>query len=134
MTTSTNRKWESLESCGLILGKVSQHFLNQTRSSLYSNLYYLALNLSHNPPTLLAFYHLLALLALEFAQVPGFHTEGGGPWNPPPSPPSFRKLENLYSLILMHDTVAMPHKLLPTPSHQKILYETLDTVMVIMMT
>ena len=29
------------------------------------------------------------------------------------SPPLPRKFENLYSLILMHDAVAVPHKLLP---------------------
>ena len=41
---------------------------------------------------------------------PGFHTEGWGPWN-------FSPPENLYSVILklenLHDTVAVPHKLLP---------------------
>ena len=39
--------------------------------------------------------------------IQGF-TQGVGPWNPPPAP-------NFYSLILMHDAVAMPHKLLPPP-------------------
>ena len=43
--------------------------------------------------------------------------------SPPPPPP--RKLENLYSLIFMHDAVAVPYmyKLLPLPP--KFLYETL---------
>ena len=41
----------------------------------------------------------------------------GGPWN---FPPPQKKLENLYNLMLMHDTVAVPHKLLPPhPLHQK---------------
>ena len=72
---------------------------------------------------------LLALISREYAQLivlwivvfkhyskklrecSGFHTEGGGPGIPPP--------ENLYSLILMHDTVAVPHKLLPPPPPSK---------------
>ena len=62
----------------------------------------------------------------------GLHTEGWGPGFPPPSRNQkncmvpYSKLENLYSLILMHDAVAMPHKLLP-PS-PKNLYETLLVV------
>ena len=62
------RKWESLESCGLTLGKVSQHFINQTRASLYASLFFHAFHLSVDTANLLAFYHLLSLLALEFAQ------------------------------------------------------------------
>ena len=50
----------------------------------------------------------------------------GGPGIVPPKP-QFphppRKLENLYSLILMHDTVAVAHKLLPPHPHQNILYK-----------
>ena len=49
---------------------------------------------------------------------PGFHTEEA---LESPSPP--RKLENLYSLILMYDALLVPHKLLL--SCQEILYETL---------
>ena len=59
----------------------------------------------------------------------GFHTEGGGPWNFPPPSVQFstpRKLENLYSLMVMHDAVAVSHKLLPP--HQKVLNETLFCV------
>ena len=37
------------------------------------------------------------------------------------------KLDNLYSLILMHDAVAVPHKLLPP--NKKILYETLTHIL-----
>ena len=59
-----------------------------------------------------------------------------GPWSfiqrgtltvpPPPSinpPPPPRILENLYSLILMHDAVVVHHKFPPPPN---ILYETLQ--------
>ena len=38
-------------------------------------------------------------------------------------PPENLKM-SLYSLILMHDAMAVPHKLLPPP-HKQILYETL---------
>ena len=68
MTVILCRKWESLHSCGLTLGKVSQRFINQTKSVLYPNLYSHALHLSTNRDNLVAFYHLLGLLALEFAQ------------------------------------------------------------------
>ena len=43
----------------------------------------------------------------------GFIQRVGGPWNPPP-PENFK---NLYSLVLMHDAVAVPHKLLPPPKN-----------------
>lgn len=68
MTIILYRKWESLHSCGLTLGKVSQRFINQTKSVLYPNLYSHTLHLSMNRDNLAAFYHLLGLLALEFAQ------------------------------------------------------------------
>lgn len=62
-------RWESLATCNLSLGRVSQHFINQTRGSLYSSLVFLATHLSPDHVTILAYYHLLALLSLEFAQL-----------------------------------------------------------------
>ena len=59
--------WESLESCGLTLGKVSQRFLNKTRSTLYSHLFDHAQVLSTNDENLKAFYQLLFLITLEFS-------------------------------------------------------------------
>ena len=43
--------------------------MNQTRVSLYPSLVFLGLNLSLDPRNVLAFYQLLALLSVEFAQV-----------------------------------------------------------------
>ena len=56
-----------MESCDLTLGKVSQRFLNKTRSSLYNHLYDHALALSTRDENLKAFYQLLFLLTLEFS-------------------------------------------------------------------
>ena len=56
-----------MESCDLTLGKVSQRFLNKTRSSLYTHLYDHALALSMRDENLKAFYQLLFLLTLEFS-------------------------------------------------------------------
>ena len=58
----------------------------------------------------------------------GFYTEGGGPGIPPQcrlpqkleENLSYSKVENLFSLILLHDTVAVPHKLLPLPTENPV--------------
>ena len=51
----------------------------------------------------------------------GFHTEGGGPWNPPENLKICIVSYSKQNFILMHDAVAVPHKL-PSPNpHQKIL-------------
>ena len=61
------RTWDSLESCGLTLGKVSDRFLNKTRGSLYTHLLENARVLSTHQDNLRAYYQLLYLLVLEFA-------------------------------------------------------------------
>lgn len=60
--------WQSLDSEGLVLGKVSPLFLKKNVPTLYRCLVQLAEHLSTNLRNLKAFYKLLFLLALEFSQ------------------------------------------------------------------
>ena len=79
----------------------------------------------------LLYYCCLAFLGISWSYcsctIPGFHAEAGIPL---PLPTENLKIcivshskQNLYSFILMHDTVVVLHKLLPP--HQNILYEYL---------
>lgn len=60
--------WQSLDSQGLILGKVSTLFLKKTVQTLYAHLKELAQCLSSSMENLKAFYQLLFLLTLEFSE------------------------------------------------------------------
>ena len=93
---------------------------------LLCDLQYMFTHLSTQLGVLLVFIvHSLREVYVERYNIPGLYTEGAPlELSPRPQSPPPRKL---YSLILMHDTVAVPHKLLPPPPHphQNILYKTL---------
>ena len=60
--------------------------------------------------------------------ITGFHTEGWGPWNPPPQPefpPEILKLSMVIVVASMCCLESLSHPVSPPPFHLKILYETL---------